>query len=282
MKNNLILIIFDSCRFDSFNTARTPNIERLGSVEKRYTYASWTVPSHAVYLMGVSPHLSPRGVFASEVYKKDFANWSERLNIPDISFKGFVPQLSLPAFLRSHGYRTNALVSLPVLNKTTFLNFNFDRHQLMDKHNDFDAIIDQLEFHKDTPSFYLLNIGETHYPYTIPGETADDLPIIHGVHGVFKHMDDVLTDAEDRQEEKPSEEFFHMDRMLALREKQRKNVEYLDSLFEKLYQKVPGNTHIIVSSDHGELFGEDGYFGHGPIMHEKVFEVFFLEGRAPR
>jgi hypothetical protein len=26
-------------------------------------------------------------------------------------------------------------------------------------------------------------------------------------------------------------------------------------------------------ADHGELFGEAGYFGHGPINHEKVYEV---------
>ena len=28
-----------------------------------------------------------------------------------------------------------------------------------------------------------------------------------------------------------------------------------------------------------ELFGEAGYFGHGPIMHDKCFEVPFLEGK---
>jgi len=33
-----------------------------------------------------------------------------------------------------------------------------------------------------------------------------------------------------------------------------------------------------VTADHGELFGEAGYFGHGPIMHEKCFEVPFVEG----
>ena len=33
------------------------------------------------------------------------------------------------------------------------------------------------------------------------------------------------------------------------------------------------------TADHGELFGEAGYFGHGPIMHEKCFEVPFLEGK---
>ena len=32
--------------------------------------------------------------------------------------------------------------------------------------------------------------------------------------------------------------------------------------------------------DHGELFGEDGYFGHGPIAHDKVLEVPFVEGRV--
>ncbi|HHZ87572.1 MAG TPA: metalloenzyme, partial [Chromatiaceae bacterium] len=31
----------------------------------------------------------------------------------------------------------------------------------------------------------------------------------------------------------------------------------------------------------GELFGEGNYFGHGPIMHEKVFEVPFVEGKRP-
>ena len=64
-----------------------------------------------------------------------------------------------------------------------------------------------------------------------------------------------------------------------MHDKQRSNVEYLDRLFEKLYEVVPKNTHIMVMSDHGELFGEDGYFGHGPIIHDKVFEVFFVEGR---
>jgi len=27
------------------------------------------------------------------------------------------------------------------------------------------------------------------------------------------------------------------------------------------------------------LFGEEGYFGHGPIQHDKVFEVPFVEGK---
>ncbi len=278
MKNNFLFIVFDSCRFDSFSEARTPFISRLGQTQRCYSYASWTVPSHAVYLMGVSPHTSPKGVFASEIYKKDFENWSTRLGIDDISFRGFVPQLSLPAFLRSHGYQTHALVSLPVLNQTTVLNKHFDRYQLMDSHNDFGAIIDALEFDKSTPSFYFINAGETHYPYAVKGESADHLPRLHGVHGVFKHMDEHLKKASEGTLNEEAE-FFNQDTMAALHAKQRANVEHLDGLFEKLYDVLPANTHILVTADHGDCFGESGYFGHGPIMHEKVFEVFMVEGR---
>jgi len=278
-KNNLVLITFDSCRYDSFMGAKTPNISRLGAADRRYSFASWTVPSHVVFLLGASPHTNPKGVFASEVYKKDFVNWGERLNIPDISFKGFVPRLSLPAFLREHGYKTNALVSMPVLNQTTILNQHFDRYQLMKSHNDFSAIIDDLIFEQDQPSFYLLNIGETHYPYTLPGESGDDLPRIHGVHGVFKHLGDNSSEGFEKQRAMQAEDFFHLDKLLQLKEKQRQNVEYLDKLFEKLYDVCPKNTHFIVTADHGECFGEEGYFGHGPVFHEKVFEVFFTEGR---
>lgn len=275
--NNLVFIIFDSCRFDSFTNAATPNISRLGPVEKRYSFASWTYPSHAVYLMGACPHKSPKGVFASEVYREDFAKWAGRLNMQDITFKNFVPRLSLAAFLRAQGYLTKAMVSLPVLNQATVLNQHFDSWELMPSHNDFNAMIEKISFQKDRPTFYFLNVGETHYPYTLPGEKADSLPRIHGVHGVFKHMDDLLN----KDSVEDSSEFFNMDQLEILREKQRSNVEYLDKLFEKLYAKTPENTHFIVTADHGECFGEDGYFGHGPVMHEKVFEVFFLEGKRP-
>jgi arylsulfatase A-like enzyme len=54
--------------------------------------------------------------------------------------------------------------------------------------------------------------------------------------------------------------------------------KYLDSVLERLFDLVPKGTWVIVTSDHGELFGEGGYFGHGPILHEKVFEVPFVEG----
>lgn len=280
MANNFIYIVLDSCRFDTFAAAATPNIDRLGDTKRCYAFASWTMPSHAVYLMGASPHANPRGVYASEVYKQDFASYSERLGIDDVSFNKFIPQLSLPAYLKSQGYRTNALVSMPVLNQTTILNQHFDSYQLMDDYNDFDAILDELVFYDSTPSFYLLNTGETHYPYTIPGESVEDQELLYSSdRGVFKHRSDDTLAAEAFAKDKDVDDIFFMDRMNALKDKQQKNVEYLDGLFERLYDIIPANTHIIVTSDHGEVFGEGGYFGHGPVFHEKVYEIFFVEGK---
>jgi arylsulfatase A-like enzyme len=64
-----------------------------------------------------------------------------------------------------------------------------------------------------------------------------------------------------------------------LRQRQIGAVKYLDKVVEELFDLVPKNTYITITSDHGELFGEEGYFGHGPIHHEKVLEVPFLEGK---
>jgi arylsulfatase A-like enzyme len=72
---------------------------------------------------------------------------------------------------------------------------------------------------------------------------------------------------------------FEPGQMEMLRQQQVKCVEYVDGQIGRLMDMAPGNTHFIVTADHGELFGEDGYFGHGPIMHEKCFEVPFVEGR---
>ena len=275
--NNYILIIFDSCRYDSFIRARPKVMRRLGRVEKRWSYASWTAPSHYNLLMGLLPHQSPKHVFASEYYKKDFFKFNERLGAENIEFKSLVPKLYFPLFLKEKlGYRTHAKVSLPVLNPRTILNQGFDSYRLMADHNDMRAMVREMRFPKDRPSFYLLNVGETHYPYALPDEPPEEWPRISGVHGVFKHLDDHVVGGKLVRGKK---RFFDQKALKELRQRQIKAVKYLDQVVEELFDIVPKNTYITITSDHGELFGEDGYFGHGPIQHDKVLEVPFVEGK---
>jgi glucan phosphoethanolaminetransferase (alkaline phosphatase superfamily) len=73
---------------------------------------------------------------------------------------------------------------------------------------------------------------------------------------------------------------FDQPKLDALRARQIEAVRYLDGVVEELFDTVPKNTYVTILSDHGELFGEEGYFGHGPVHHEKVLEVFFVEGKV--
>lgn len=272
--NHLIWVVMDSCRYDSFRDAATPVTDRFAAanrtqVERRFSYASWTAPAHYAFLMGMVPHSSQRGVFASTVYKHEFAKWSDRLGAEGLDFASFIPTLSLPKVLQDLNYRTIARVSLPVLNKLTLLSAHFDDYRLMDDHNDFLGMIDEVEFPDQHLRFYFFNLGETHYPYMLED---DDLPRIPGVHGVFRQL------GQGDSHEDPG--LFPTHLMERLRMQQIKCVEYLDELFGRLLAKCPSNTHVILTADHGELFGEDNFFGHGPVLHDKVFEVPFVEGLA--
>jgi membrane-anchored protein YejM (alkaline phosphatase superfamily) len=276
--NNIVWIILDSCRFDSFVAAKVKNFTKIAKVEKRYSYASWTSPSHYTFLMGMIPHVSPSGVFASDVYREEFKLWNQRIGIDNLSFKDFVPELNLVKRLNDLGYRSIGRVSLPVLNQSTTMSTHFHNYKLMDDHNDFKGMVEEMDFLKDTPTFYFLNIGETHYPYML---TDQDLPHISGVHGVFKHLDDFIIHRGDEGKYNAGNFFTHPE-MQRLKNQQVKAVEYCDMLFNELLSKCPSNTYFIITADHGELFGEKGYFGHGPIMHEKVFEIPFIEGKKKK
>ena len=194
------------------------------------------------------------------------------------TFKRVLPSIFLPTYLRSLGYRTHAMVSMPVLNQHTPINRDFDSYELMPSHNDMAAMLPKLEFEPDRPSFYLLNAGETHYPYALPDEDPSKWPRISGVHGVFKALD---SGSEDQPQPTEPREFFDQTKLGELRDRQIRAVSHLDDVMARLFDLVPDDTWVIVTSDHGELFGEDRYFGHGPIMHEKVLEVPFVEGLAP-
>jgi hypothetical protein len=272
---NFVIVILDSLRYDSWKASPPRSLAILGEAERRFSYASWTAPSHYNLLMGLLPHTSPPHVYASEYYKQDFLRYSDRLGVPDMEFRKLLPSIFLPTYLkRTLGYRTHARVSMPVLNPFTIINRDFDSFKLMPSHNDMAAMLDELAFEQERPSFWLLNVGETHYPYAYPGAPEVELPHISGVHGVFKKLDEL------KSQEGETGEFFNTVQLRELHERQVAAVEYLDGVFERMLGMLPENTWLVVTSDHGELFGEDGYFGHGPVAHEKVLEVPFVEGRV--
>ena len=270
-----MVVVLDSCRFDSVVAARPAALEKLGELERRYSFASWTAPAHYNLLMGVLPHTGPRGVYASQAYSRSVGRWAARLGVEDMSALDLLPRMWLPSFLRERlGFMTRAMVSMPVLNPHTPLAVDFDSYVQMPRHNDLAAMIDALHFDDHRPTFWLLNVGETHYPYAPAYEPEGDWPRIHGLHGVFRR---IASGQPVHADEAPA--FFDASRMAALQRRQVEVVRHLDALLDRLFASVPPGTTVIVTADHGELFGEEGYFGHGPILHDKVLEVPFVEGR---
>jgi arylsulfatase A-like enzyme len=276
--SNYVILILDSCRFDSWVRAKPKVMSKLGPLEKRYTYATWTAPSHYNLLIGLLPHSSPPQVYASEYYKDDFLKFKDRFRLPDMTFGSMVPNLWLPKYLQSIGYRTNMFVSMPVLNPETPINVGFDTFELLDHHNDVTQAFRKMRFYEDRPSFFVINTGETHYPYATPDEPENHWPRISGVNGVFKHLDDHLRKG-GIVPASAADKFFDDDKMKQLHRRQVNAVEWVDRQVEMLFDLCPDNTYITITADHGELFGESGYFGHGPINHEKCIEVPFVEGR---
>lgn len=270
---SLVVVVLDSLRHDATLEADTPTLDALGTVERRWSYASWTAPSHYNLLTGLLPHASPSRVYASDLYRDEYRRHGERLGIPSMGFEAMLPALWWPEYLHDVvGYRTRALVSMPVLNPATGVNRGFDSYALMPSHFDLPGIIDQVSVERHEPAFWMLNVGETHYPYTHAGDDPSRWPRISGVHGVVKR----LADGEDE-----GVDWFTPAELAELRARQIASLEYCDRQLAALFDRLPDDTWVVVTSDHGELFGEDDYFGHGPINHPKVLEVPFVEGVVP-
>lgn len=280
MPRNLVFITFDSCRLDSALAAKAPNLNRLGEIEARWSYASWTAPSHCAYMMGLVPHKSQPHVYSSDVYKEDFRRWTDRLEIPRLQIETFLPEQSLPAMPRKQGDRNFARVSMPVLNPFTGVNRAFDDYRLMQNLNNFASMVKEIAFSDTQPSFWFLNLGETHLPLHAEGRRAAAyLWPARGDQGAGQGAG--CRGGQVDRKEKSLEEFFSDSVMRGLHEQQIACVEYLDGLLGALYDKAPANTWFMIMGNHGEAFGEEGFFGHGPVMQRKVFDVPFVEGLRP-
>jgi arylsulfatase A-like enzyme len=272
-----VILVFDSARFDHVKMAKTRWLKKLGKLERRFSYTSWTPPSHFALLMGQMPHRSLRRTLVQDAYYEELIQWRTRLGVKNVNFGLFLPSMSLPKMLKAMGYQTHGIVSMPILNMRPAMSHFFDKFEVMPRHNDFPGILSKLKFDGPKPRFYFINVGETHYPYTFGSDSgpAKEYPWLHGWRGAIQNINDGFMETGKKRRWFPQKVFAPM------KNRQIECIEYLDAQIEKLYSICPGRTHIIITSDHGELFGEDGYYGHGPICHEKVFEIPFIEGRVP-
>ena len=262
---NILLLTLDSCRFDVFQAASTPVTDRHSPTLMAHAPANFTLPSHQAFFVGVLPQVV------------DDIRYYNRFSRQLMALQGVgARQVATHALLKAHS-KGNLLTGLADLGFQTVgagamdwfqqetLTYGFQEFSYTG--TDADA---QIRFLLDTidPAkrfFGFINFGETHAPFQFKGK-KDRCPV----------------DVRSRIMDWPPSESGPVGRDSPAFGHQVQAVEFIDQRLADLFGGLPGNTIVVLTADHGECFGEDGYWGHG-VHHAKVFEVplaiFRLDGK---
>ncbi len=55
MKKNVLFLVLDSLRYDTFIEAKTPNFDAIGKAKRVHAFGCFTIPSLIGYFMGFPP-----------------------------------------------------------------------------------------------------------------------------------------------------------------------------------------------------------------------------------
>ena len=276
---NIILIVLDTVRKDHLSCygskrETTPNIDRLAGQGVLFTNAvstaSWTLPSHASMFTGLYPS-THKATFA-KAHIEDVTALT-KVNFLDEKFT------TLAEVLKDHGYATGGFVAAAWCRAVFGLGQGFDVYS-----DDYrspggrtareinDDAFEWLKNQKKGPFFLFINYFDAHSPFDPPESFKtlyqDDPKSMDGYIQENKTISYViknkikLTDA-------------LKERILALYDGE---INYVDSEIGRLAAflkslKVYDNSIIIITSDHGESFGEHYLMDHGRALYEELIHV---------
>jgi len=246
-----VTITLDSLRYDVARAA-LPDVPW----EERTAWGTWTLPSHLMLGAGLLPFRRHTGL-AVDYYRSAYRDWSVRMG----TLIKREPEMWLPTTLRRLGIRTGTVTSLPCLNRAGQYGRGWNLHYPVGLDAAPEAlgyVLDAMNERK-SPWWWVVNLGATHYPYGL------DLPRLSGLHGNDGGRDSVRFDA---------------DQLRIMKSAQARLLLETWELIQVFRAELPTGTTLIVTSDHGELFGEHDLFGHGPFDHPALRAVPYWEVRA--
>lgn len=264
---NVVLISIDTLRADhlggyGYRRKTSPNLDALAArgvlFENAVAPSSWTLPSHASLLSGVSPYRHGAVSAASRI----------RDDVP-----------LLAELLRAHGYHTVAFVNAPFVGSSYGFARGFERfderyeqrrRDLAARHRDLIDAVDGLE----PPFFLFVHYMDVHTPYRPPKE--------FNVFAKDKRSSEVLRDVgvgsvvelrNAAREGRFAMSDADRDRLRDLYDGEILALDaHLGTFLATLEGRHP-DTLVIVTADHGEEFLEHGAFGHGDTLYEEVLRV---------
>ncbi len=285
---NVLLLILDTVRAQSlglYGAARptSPSIERLAErgvvFERAYAPAPWTLPSHATLFTGLWPH-QHRATWGRRLVDGVAPTLAEVMADEGYATGGFVANMVFTARGSGldrgfHHYRDAPLSWSRLLGASPLLAWPFERVRLaLGNHRRAArkpaAVVNQelLEwldgYGSDRPFFAFLNYFDSHLPYGPPAP-FDTLFTAPG--------DRYWAIGNSRQAALYSEEELHQ-----LRASYEEAVAYVDHQVGRLMEALDSrglrnNTIVIVTSDHGEQFGEHGVIGHSNSLYDPVTRI---------
>lgn len=273
-KQNIILVTLDTTRADhlgcyGYNRPTSPNLDKLADESVLYTRSispsSWTLPAHASLFTGkfTTSHGAKYdttgslcladAILAPQAWKKYRACALSQ------------EEVTLASILKKEGYETYAVVGGPWMKKI------FGLHKGFDYYDDFqiDTLTGRLahqvtytaaklvEKSENNGFFLFLNYFDPHFPLEPPAEFAM-LFLPDNQQQVDKMTQNEIKLALYDGEIRCMDHFFGM---------------FLDYLRgNDLYD----NSMIIVTADHGELFGDfgdHGKYGHGKYLYQGEISI---------
>ena len=266
---NVLLITLDTVRADHFSSygypkLTTPHLDAFASRATRYrtciATSPWTVPSHASLFTG--RHSFEHGAHSFEPKGAKYAN----------VFPLDDSHETLAEVLGKEGYVTGGIVANRVyLDPLLNLEQGFEtwevKHVLSPKINR--HVFRWLERHRDQSFFLFVNYMDAHRPYNVtPAGGERRYPKAqYPAHTLDALISRVMIDGD------PPGELGEL-----VVEQYDRAIRNLDAQLGRLLQRLEAldlydDTLIVVTSDHGEYFGEHGLVEHSKDVYRQALEV---------
>ena len=278
---NVLLLVLDTVRADNmasfgYERTRTPVIDELARrsvvFERAYSTAPWTLTSHATMFTGQYPHRTTADW--TTPLDDEHRTLAETLSEYGYATGGFVGNLTMCT--RAHGVARGFSrfqdygVTLPVLLMSSNLGLKLwktSSNRFRDRiRNDAETIADRflgwLDDREERPFFAFLNFYDAHAYYFAP-------PGYDDMFGPPSKLLRQWSPGRYRWTEEERQGFVDAyDGCIA----------YIDSQLRRIFDQLKSDgllddTVIIVTSDHGELFGEKKLYGHGNSLYRPLLHV---------
>jgi hypothetical protein len=266
MEGGLVLLTYDSCRYDVLLDADTPVLDSFADVLSAQTPANFTYAAHVAFFAGMLPNTDDDVPFYNRFRRQLLAlSGVGELQVIKDAAVSVASHWNVVAGLKTAGVVT---VGAGAMNwfrqKTLQVGFDHFRFTGTDARAQVDFIIEHVP--ADEPFFAFINFGETHAPFDFEGK---ERPCPVDVRARVMHWPPVESGPVGRR----NEAYAH----------QRLAAEFLDRHLGRLLSALPADTTVILCADHGECFGEDGYWGHGvnhPCVLKVPLAIFRLDGAS--